>query len=214
MFLRGYHLARYSSSSSTCCEPHRFGMYCAQQWSPKRYAFLLIPRVVLSTPSPLPPMSVWRNISWVRCTCAAVARGKVQNRFCEFVFFESQRPTTPTRRSALSTLFTDLQGGTDGPSILHSYYRTYTASTGTIGTTEAREQAIPEIQTSEILEYSRVSTVFDPKILRLLAVYTPEILPALKVLQLPSASRWGWNYRIGAQMVEVCFLLRVYILRI
>ena len=54
-----------------------------------------------------------------------------------------------------------------------------------MSTTEARVQAVPAVQTSEVLEVRRVSTVFNPKILRVLAVYTLEVQQALVVLQLP-----------------------------
>ena len=53
------------------------------------------------------------------------------------------------------------------------------ASTGSMSSTEARVQAVPAVQTSEILEALRVSTVFNQKFYE----YCPysNLLPALEV---------------------------------
>ena len=102
----------------------------------------------------------------------------------------------------LNTASTGRTSSTEGPD---------TASTGSMNTTEARVQAVPAVQTSEILEVLRVSTVFNPNILRVLAAYNASTRSSpVAHLRTFSANKWRWNYRTGAQMVELYFILRVH----
>ena len=60
-----------------------------------------------------------------------------------------------------------------------------TASTGSMmSSTEPRvQQAVPAVQMSEMVGVLRVSRVLNPYMFRVLAAYTVEILPVLKVLE-------------------------------
>ena len=62
--------------------------------------------------------------------------------------------------------------------VLQCWWPKYTASTGSLSSTELRVQAVPALQTSEILGVLSVSRVFEP----VFAVYTP----VLQAFQLPT----------------------------
>ena len=70
-----------------------------------------------------------------------------------------------------------------------------TASTGSMmSSTEPRvQQAVPAVQMSEMVGVLRVSRVLNPYMFRVLAAYTVEILPVLKVLEFSPRKKFAWT---------------------
>ena len=205
-----------TAGSSTWCEPHHncpneSGMYCAHQWCPERYVFLVIQRIV-----PHPPVLSHRWQSHVFSPEYALllySKYSVKSKLLKKNVL-TQRPTT--HRDALFILAQ--QCGTDVPSILHSNCEyVECCRTGGLNTAILGERVIlrpkllrvlrewalrkpesnqyPQTNVRSTWSAQKINSI-QPKILRALAVYPSTARPPstpVAHLCLFFAKKWRWN---------------------